>query len=217
MQRTILTRIMTWCVVCMTALMAINAQAAQDSPETLIRDNAKALMSKLEGRQQYYRQHEDELKQLVDSTVSPIVDFNYVGASVMGKYFRAATPEQRSKFAGVFKKTLLDTYAKGLVTFNYKTLEVPENQDTQRYENQANVDMKVVAESGEVYPVSYTLKQRSGEWRVVNVVVNGINLGLTFRNQFDQAMRDNNRDIDAVIAGWAPEVDLEKGDQKANG
>ncbi|MCX2523776.1 MlaC/ttg2D family ABC transporter substrate-binding protein [Larsenimonas rhizosphaerae] len=217
MQRTILTRIMTWCVVCMTALMAMNAQAAQDSPETLIRDNAKALMSKLEGRQQYYRQHEDELKQLVDSTVSPIVDFNYVGASVMGKYFRAATPEQRSKFAGVFKKTLLDTYAKGLVTFNYKTLEVPENQDTQRYENQANVDMKVVAESGEVYPVSYTLKQRSGEWRVVNVVVNGINLGLTFRNQFDQAMRDNNRDIDAVIAGWAPEVDLEKGDQKANG
>ena len=217
MQRTILTRIMTWCVVCMTALMAMNVQAAQDSPETLIRDNAKALMSKLEGKQQYYRQHEDELKQLVDQTVSPIVDFNYVGASVMGKYFRAATPEQRSKFAGVFKKTLLDTYAKGLVTFNYKTLEVPENQDTQRYENQANVDMKVVAESGEVYPVSYTLKQRSGEWRVVNVVVNGINLGLTFRNQFDQAMRDNNRDIDAVIAGWAPEVDLEKGDQKANG
>ena len=48
------------------------------------------------------------------------------------------------------------------------------------------------------------------------MIVNGINLGLTFRNQFDQAMRDQNRDYDAVIDGWAPELaveELEQGDE----
>ncbi len=48
-----------------------------------------------------------------------------------------------------------------------------------------------------------------GQWKVVNVIVNGINLGLTFRNQFDQAMRDHNRDYDAVINGWSPQLDVE--------
>jgi phospholipid transport system substrate-binding protein len=45
---------------------------------------------------------------------------------------------------------------------------------------------------------------------VVNVIVNGINLGLTFRNQFDQAMRDNSRDYDAVIDGWSPDLAVEE-------
>ncbi|MCM5703118.1 MlaC/ttg2D family ABC transporter substrate-binding protein [Larsenimonas salina] len=210
MHKAMVSRILVVFMACMGVLFSMNASAAQD-PETIIRDNAKALMSKLDKKQGYYQQHEDELKQLVDETVSPIVDFRYVGASVMGKYFRAASPEQRSRFADVFKQTLIDTYAKGLVTFDYKTLSVPENQNTQRYEDQANVDMNVVSTKGKTYPVSYTLKQRDGQWKVVNVVVNGINLGLTFRNQFDQAMRDNNRDIDRVIEQWSPDVDLEDG------
>jgi phospholipid transport system substrate-binding protein len=45
---------------------------------------------------------------------------------------------------------------------------------------------------------------------VVNVIVNGINLGLTFRNQFDQSMRDNNRDYDAVIRNWSPDVGVDE-------
>ena len=44
----------------------------------------------------------------------------------------------------------------------------------------------------------------AGDWRVRNVIVNGINLGLTYRNQFAEALRSpaNKGDIDKVIAGW---------------
>nr|WP_245977834.1 ABC transporter substrate-binding protein [Kushneria sinocarnis] len=196
-------------------LVAGAVQAAdQQSPEQVVRDSVQQLMSKIDSRQQYYREHGDELEQVVDNTVGPIVDWRYAAASVMGKYFRPASPEQRSRFADVFKQTLIDTYAQGLVTFNYQSINVLDN-DQQRYEDQATVQMEVVSDSGERYPVSYTLKQRDGQWKVVNVVVNGINLGLTYRNQFDQAMRDNNRDYDRVISNWSPEdVDLEQGGEE---
>ena len=155
-----------------------------------------------------------ELESLVDESLDDVADFRYIGASVMGRYFRNATPEQRSRFVETFRDTLIETYARGLVTFDYREIRVLDDDDAGRYEDQASVDMEVVSTNGEVYPVVYTLHQRDGEWRVINVIVNGINLGLTFRNQFDQAMRDNNRDIDAVIDGWAPEVatdELEQG------
>ncbi|WP_252107522.1 MULTISPECIES: ABC transporter substrate-binding protein [unclassified Halomonas] len=205
----------------LTALLAavvfalpLTASAQSQTPEAMIRDNVTSFMSRLEGRKDYYANNIDELKDVVDDTLDEVADFRYIGASVMGSYFQNATPDQRSRFAQVFRQTLIDTYAKGLVTYDYEDLRVLDNQRGQRYEDQASVDMEVIATNGQVYPVSYSLRLANGEWKVVNVIVNGINLGLTFRNQFDQAMRQQNRDYDAVIQNWAPEVgvdELERG------
>ncbi|MDN3559397.1 ABC transporter substrate-binding protein [Halomonas neptunia] len=196
-----------------TLVVPLQSQAQSQTPEEMIRDNVESLMTDLDGRKEYYADNLGELEELVDSNLDQVADFRYIGASVMGNYFRNASPEQRRRFVDVFRQTLIDTYTRGLVTFDYDELRVLDAQQAQRYDDQASVAMEVVASNGEVYPVSYSLRLSDGEWRVVNVIVNGINLGLTFRNQFDQAMRDNNRDYDAVIDGWSPEVGVEELEQ----
>jgi phospholipid transport system substrate-binding protein len=62
-----------------------------------------------------------------------------------------------------------------------------------------------VAPDGKVYPMEYSvMKMPAGDWRIRNVIVNGINLGLTYRNQFAAAVTSpaNRGDLDKVIAGW---------------
>jgi phospholipid transport system substrate-binding protein len=74
------------------------------------------------------------------------------------------------------------------------------------------VDVNVTGDSGTVYPVTFQMKKNAqGQWMAENLIVNGINLGLTFRNQFGSAVNDNNNNLDKAIAGWAPTV---KGDGK---
>lgn len=192
------------------ALFSLSAQAVERSPEQVIRDSVEELTGQIEGRRDYFANNLDELKALVNESLDDIADFRYIGASVMGRYFQNATPQQRSRFASTFRQTLVDTYTQGLVTFDYRDLRVLDRQRPQRHDDQASVDMEVVAVNGTVYPVSYTLRLSDGQWKVVNVIVNGINLGLTFRNQFDQAMREHNRDYDAVIRSWAPEIAVEE-------
>lgn len=196
----------------LAASVALSAPlyAQQQTPEALIRDNITGFMADLDAREGYYAKNVNELKKLVDESLDEVADFRYIGASVMGKYFSNATPEQRRRFADVFRQTLIDTYTRGLVTFDYDELRVIDDQRPQRYDDQTSVEMEVVANNGDVYPVSYSLRLSDGDWRVVNVIVNGINLGLTFRNQFDQAMRDNNRDYDAVIRNWSPDVGVDE-------
>lgn len=196
----------------LAASVALSAPlyAQQQTPEALIRDNITGFMADLDAREDYYANNVNELKKLVDESLDEVADFRYIGASVMGKYFSNATPEQRSRFADVFRQTLIDTYTRGLVTFDYDELRVIDDQRPQRYDDQTSVEMEIVANNGDVYPVSYSLRLSDGDWRVVNVIVNGINLGLTFRNQFDQAMRDNNRDYDAVIRNWSPDVGVDE-------
>jgi len=191
------------------ALPALAADSSQE-PEQMIRDSIDELMSRIEGREDYFAEHPEELQEIVDDSLEEVADFRYIGASVMGRYFGNATPQQRSRFVETFRKTLIDTYAKGLVTFDYREIRVLDKQQPSRYEDQASVAMEVVANDGTVYPVSYSLRRSDGQWKVVNVIVNGINLGLTFRNQFDQAMREKNRNYDAVIDAWAPDLAVEE-------
>ncbi|MCK2182606.1 MlaC/ttg2D family ABC transporter substrate-binding protein [Halomonas getboli] len=217
MNATMLSKRLTAAMAIMALLLAaLPAMAQANTPEQLIRDSVDELMGDIEGRKDYYRAHPGELEAVVDDSLEDVADFRYIGASVMGRYFRNATPAQRSRFVDTFRQTLIDTYAKGLVTFDYQEIRVLDKQEASRYDDQASVEMEVVASDGTVYPVSYSLRLHDDQWKVVNVIVNGINLGLTFRNQFDQAMRDQNRDYDAVIDGWAPELavdELEQGDQ----
>ena len=213
---TLLSRWLLALVLCFVMVPAqAEANAPSQTPEQLIRQSVDNLMGQIEGRRAYFSDNVDELEALVEDNLKDVADFRYIGASVMGRYFRNASPAQRSRFAEIFRQTLIDTYAKGLVTFDYREVRVLDSQQASRQPDQASVDMEVVANDGAVYPVSYSLRLSDGEWKVVNVIVNGINLGLTFRNQFDQAMRDNGRDYDATIDGWSPEVDVTEAGQDA--
>ena len=89
--------------------------------------------------------------------------------------------------------------------------------------------MEIHTAQGEVWPVVYSMAQDdSGEWRVRNLIVNGINMGLTYRNQFNSAARDPKYggDLDPVIAEWADLIeeeaaelteDVEQTDPEASG
>lgn len=147
----------------------------------------------------------------LDEAMQQYVDFRYMSARVMGgRYFRAATPVQRRQFADVFQTTLVKTFGQGLINFDYREFDLHIKKNETRFEDQDNVDLEVVATDGKRYPVTFTLRLHNNEWKVINLIVNGINLGLTFNSQFDRAMRENNRDFDKVIADWSPEQALDE-------
>ena len=72
--------------------------------------------------------------------------------------------------------------------------------------DRTSVGMKVTGTNGAVYPVSYTLEKVGGEWKVRNVIVNGINIGKLFRDQFADSMQKNRNDLEKTIAGWGQVV-----------
>lgn len=199
------------------ALWSASAQADNVGPQATVDAGVSALTKTLDD----YglsdpEQVPEAFYQSLDQALSPYIDFRYISARVMGKYFRAATPQQRSRFAEVFKSTLIKTMGKGLITFDYKVIRLLPDNTPRRYDDQDTVNMEVVAQDGTVYPMTFTLRKskKSEQWHIINVIVNGINLGLTFNSQFDQAMRDNRRDFDATIEGWNPKVDVSKSQEE---
>jgi len=166
-----------------------------------VQNNLLTTVSDFEGR---LESDEKAFLAAVEVILKPIVDFNYIARGVMGGYSDKIQPAQKTQFTEVFKGGLVSTYAKGMAAYADRDIEILPPKGDISGQKRINVAQEVRGEG--VNRVSYTMKlNRAGEWKLVNIVLNGINLGITFRTQFYQAMKKNDGNIDKVIADWSTE------------
>jgi phospholipid transport system substrate-binding protein len=136
------------------------------------------------------------------ANLRPVVDFNWIALNVMGQYRGQASAEQRQQFRQVFTRALVETYGRGLLSYSNQEIVVQPLADLSADQRRVTV-VQEIRGTDKSYPLLYSMgKKKNGEWKVINVIINGINLGNTFRNQFAQAAAKHNGDIDRVIASW---------------
>ena len=181
-----------------------NAVAAQ-SAHDLVQDTTTRLLADLAANKEKYKQSPNEFYNALNGIVGPVVDADGISRSIMTvKYSRKATPEQMQRFQENFKRSLMQFYGNALLEYNNQGITVSPAKDESG--TRTSVDMQVKGSSGSIYPVSYTLEKINGEWKVRNVIINGINIGKLFRDQFQDSMQRNGNDLDKVINNWAGEV-----------
>ena len=146
--------------------------------------------------------YENKIKEIFE----PMIDFRRVAASVMGKkYYLLATKEERAEFVLIFRDSLLDTYAETLAQWGDSTIttEFPKN----KAELSKNVEVKQTLDTGtSKYPISYKLRKSKDGWKIVNIIINGVNLGLTFRNQFQALAVSHNENISDTLRNWVSDA-----------
>lgn len=144
----------------------------------------------------------EKYTEAIQEVLEPVVDFNYIARGVMGNHAEQASSEQRQRFAEEFKQSLVSTYANGLAGYgNYDITVVPPDEDVS---GKRTVNVWLNVSSGDVtHRLAFTTRlNRDGQWKVTNMILNGVNLGRAFRGQFDNAMKRYNGDVDEVIKNW---------------
>ncbi len=193
-----------FCALLLTA-WAPFAGAAQD-PYTVIEGVSENLLGVIRSNAQYMDSDPQRYYSAVEGVLTPVVDFDFIARGVMGRYAKQATAAQRSLFSSAFRRDLVATFARGVATFGDMDVKVV-NPGSAPSGNRVNVLQEVRSKEG-ITKVSYTLvRNRAGQWKLINVILNGVNLGKTFRSQFVQSMQTHG-DIDKVITNWSATEDV---------
>ena len=196
-------------IVLFTGVIFLHAPiTANFNPHILIDAKAQEMVQVIRSNQDLYILNPQEFKNKINTIFEPMVDFRRVGASVMGKkYYLAATKDQRMQFISVFKQSLLDTYSSTLSQWGDQTIVTtfPENIIFTKAED---IHQNLIT-SNNIYPITYKVRNNGNDdWLIINIIVNGVNLGLTFRNQFRALAEEHDEDIDKIIYHWTSDVDL---------
>ena len=182
---------------------------SESDPHIFIDDNAQLMVGVLIENKALFAEDREQYEQKIKDIFEPMIDFRRVAASVMGKkYYLASTQDQRNEFVDVFKDSLLDTYAETLAQWeNQKIVTIFPNKIIV-LDNLKNIEVRQELNTGSTkYPISYKLrKNKNNSWSIVNIIVNGVNLGLTFRNQFQALANKNNGDIEDTLEGWVSDA-----------
>jgi len=191
--------------VLLAALPLLANAASTPSAHDLVQDTTTRLLADLAANKEKYKQSPNDFYNALNSIVGPVVDADGISRSIMTvKYSRKATPEQMVRFQENFKRSLMQFYGNALLEYNNQGITVSPAKDESG--TRTSVDMQVKGNNGAIYPVSYTLEKINDEWKVRNVIINGINIGKLFRDQFADAMQRNGNNLDKTIDGWAGEV-----------
>jgi len=192
-------------LVLLAALPLMANAAPGQSAHDLIQDTTNRMLADLQANKEKYKQDPQDFYAALNSIVGPVVDAEGISKSIMTvKYSRKATPAQMQRFQENFKRGLFQFYGNALLEYNNQGITVDPAKDESG--DRTSVNMTVKGSNGAIYPVQYTLEKISGEWKLRNVIINGINIGKLFRDQFADAMQRNGNDLDKTIDGWAGEV-----------
>ncbi|WP_226500637.1 ABC transporter substrate-binding protein [Pseudomonas sp. RSB 5.4] len=191
-------------VLLATLPLLANAAPGQ-SAHDLVQDTTNRMLADLSANKEKYKKDPQDFYTALNTIVGPVVDAEGISKSIMTvKYSRKATPAQMQTFQENFKRGLFQFYGNALLEYNNQGITVDPAKDESG--DRTSVGMTVKGNNGAVYPVQYTLEKINGEWKLRNVIINGINIGKLFRDQFADAMQRNGNDLDKTINGWAGEV-----------
>lgn len=192
-------------LILLALILPLSAQAAPSAHE-VIQSSTDRLLADLKANKEQYRQDPNAFYESLNEILGPVVDAEGISRSIMTvRYSRNASPEQMKRFEENFKRSLMQFYGNALLEYDNQQIRVlpaSGKQDAER----TSVGMEVTGRQGEIYPVSYTMVNQGGDWLVRNVIINGINIGKLFRDQFADAMQKNGGDLDKTINGWAQVV-----------
>ena len=180
---------------------------ADENPYVFIDNNAQKMVQVLTLEAALFETDRSLYEQKIKDIFEPMIDFRRVAASVMGKkYYLLASQGERSEFVLIFKDSLLDTYAETLAQWGDSTITT-KFPDSKSNIYEKNVEVKQVLNTGSSkYPISYKLRRNEEGWKIVNIIINGVNLGLTFRNQFQALAVTHDENIDLTLQNWVSDA-----------
>ncbi|WP_165855430.1 MlaC/ttg2D family ABC transporter substrate-binding protein [Marinobacter sp. JSM 1782161] len=201
----------------LATMMASLPASADEDLRQYVDDSTQQLVKELDANRDLYGTDPQAFYGKLETALQDFVDFRRIAARVMGRYARQASPEQRDVFVEKFKRSLFDSYAKALVEAEDFDITVQEATVNPNHPDRASVQLEVETAAGNRYPVVYSMYKSDGDrWMMENVIVEGVNIGLAFRDRFAQEMEENRNNVQAVIDGWSDTVEELKLDEEVD-
>jgi len=179
----------------------IGAAHADVPPDQLVRERTTKIIELLKKNKDAYAKDQKKLYAMVQEQVLPYFDFRAMSRLVLGKHWREASEDQRSRFAAEFRDLLVRTYATALLKYtNEEVVYLPFRSSPEDKTVTVKTEVKQGG-GGPLIPIHYSFYLTDASWKVFDVTIDGVSLVTTYRGTYAEKIRTEG--LNALIATMA--------------
>jgi len=119
------------------------------------------------------------------SIVDEFFDYPELSRRTLANHWKAFSPEQQKEFTTLFGRLLANVYMDRIM--QYTNEKVTFGKETKLSENTVEVQSEIVTQTRSV-PLNYRMISHKEEWKVFDVVVEGVSLVMNYRTQFREIL-----------------------------
>lgn len=166
---------------------------AEMGPDELVRHTSEDVLAVIKQDKDIQAGDLRKITALAEDKILPHFDFERMSRMVLGKHWRSASKEQQAQFMSEFRSLLIRTYASALAKYRNQTIDYKPFR-AQPGDTSVTVKTEIIQPGGPSLPIDYTLAKVGNQWKVYDVVIEGVSLVTNYRGQFSGEIRQSGMD-----------------------
>ncbi len=164
-------------------------------PQQVIQSVSTELQQKLKDKS--FTKNFAQVTQFVNGVISLHTDFDKIAPLVLGKHWKAATPDEQERFKHEFQTLIVRTYSRAFIEYNDWTIRLMP-LETSNKATKVIVKTKVLQPGQQPIDVNYRMFQNKSEWKVYDILIDGVSLVTNYRSTFNEEIQTKGS-LSAVI------------------
>ena len=128
----------------------------------------------------------------ISTEIESVFDFEELSKRTLGREWKKFSAEQQTEFVKLFKELLQGVYADRLLA--YSDQKVIYDKEITLKKGRAEVQSYLQTSDGTKIPLFYRLSDKSGSWKVYDVIIEGVSMVKNYRTQFRQILSNGSPD-----------------------
>jgi len=127
----------------------------------------------------------NERRQKLWETISHIFNFEEMSKRALGQHWKKRNDEEKKEFVGLFTNILKDAYIGKTDAYSGEKVILMKERVDKEY---ATVQAKFILNTDSEVVVDYNMLNNSGEWKIYDVIIEGVSLVNNYRSQFNSIL-----------------------------
>jgi phospholipid transport system substrate-binding protein len=171
--------------------------AAQEAPDALVKRVSDELLQLVRSDKELASGNQRKVVEVAEQKVLPHFDFERMTRLAVGRNWAQASDAQKQALVKEFRTMLVRTYSSSLSAYRNQQIQVKPLQMSAQ-DKDTTVRTAVIQQGGPPIPIDYAMeKTDQGNWKVYDVVIDGVSLVTTYRGSFNDQIQKGG--IDGLV------------------
>ncbi len=181
----------TGLIMILALLIVLPLQGYAATPKETVEQGVDKVLKTL-GDPAFKAKTKDEKIDTIGKEIDHIFDFEELSKRTLGRDWKKMSAEQQTEFVKLFKQLLQGVYADRLL--EYSDQKIIFDKETMLKKGRAEVQSFLQTSDGKKIPLFYRLTDKSGSWKVYDVIIEGVSMVKNYRTQFKQILSKGSPD-----------------------